>query len=59
MKFRPQVQLRFRGEGQFDGVKGLASKEGVSVNEWILEQIEKLNPWIAGEEPKKVKAKVK
>lgn len=40
MKFRPQVQLRFRDEGQYEGCKGRAAGEGVSLNEWVLRQIE-------------------
>lgn len=64
MKFRPQMQLRFRGEEQFNQVKAISLKLGVSTNEWLLQQIEKANPGLVGEvakapEPKKVKAKAK
>lgn len=61
MKFRPQMQLRFRGEAQFNAIKDLAGHRGM--NEWVLLQIETLNPHLAGEgsplAPKKVKPKVK
>lgn len=62
MKFRPQMQLRFRGESQFKMVKEIASKQAPSVNEWILMQIEKANPTLAIEdtpESKKVKPRAK
>lgn len=36
MKFRPQMQLRFRDEAQYNSVKAKAEKEGVSVNEWVV-----------------------
>ncbi len=40
MKFRPQVQLRFRDEVQYTSVKGAAASEAISVNEWVLQRIE-------------------
>lgn len=40
MKFRPQIQLRFRHAEQFELVRERAKKTGDSVNEWILKQIE-------------------
>jgi hypothetical protein len=40
MKFRPQIQLRFRDEGQYVLVKDLAAKDGLSLNEWILRKVE-------------------
>ena len=42
MKLRPQVQLRFRDAEQFMDVKTLAGEEKLSVNEWILHQIEQV-----------------
>lgn len=40
MKFRPQMQLRFRDEKQYEAVKKVAAKEKLSANEWIVQQIE-------------------
>jgi len=40
LKFRPQVQLRFRGPEQFAAIKKAALRESLSVNEWILMKIE-------------------
>lgn len=40
MKLRPQVQLRFRDEGQWEGFRKLAGKEALSLNEWILRKLE-------------------
>lgn len=40
MKFRPQVQLRFRDEGQYIRCKDLAADEQLSLNEWILRKVE-------------------
>lgn len=59
MKFRPAMPLRFRSEAQFEEVKALAEKAGESANEWILMQVEKGNPGLVGEEPKKVMPKVR
>lgn len=62
MKFRPSMQLRLRGVEQFEDIQKLAKRESVSVNEWVLLQIEKANPSISIEsapEPKKVKPKAK
>src|SRR5882672_1469645 len=44
MKLRPQVQLRFRDEGQWEGFKELASSEALSLNEWILRKLENGQP---------------
>lgn len=52
MKFRPQIQLRFRSETQYNQFKDQALKESISVNEWMLLQIEKSNPGLTGEVPK-------
>lgn len=41
MKFRPQMQLRFRDEKQYEAVKKQAAKEKLSVNEWVIRQFEK------------------
>jgi hypothetical protein len=41
MKFRPQVTLRLRDEGQWKGMVAQAEKEGVSLNEWLLERVER------------------
>lgn len=61
MKFRPQMPLRFRDEVQFNAIKDAAGPRGM--NEWVLLQIETLNPQFAGEgsplAPKKVKPKAK
>jgi hypothetical protein len=59
MKFRPVLMLRFRSEAQYEDVKARADKAGESANEWILTIVEKANPGLVGEEPKKVKPKVK
>lgn len=64
MKFRPQIQLRFRSETQYIQFKDQASNESISVNEWMLLQIEKSNPGLTGEVAKapavkKVKPKAK
>lgn len=60
MKFRPHMQLRFRSEAQYDAIK-LKASTSPSINEWILEQIEKRNPDLAEgvmvEPTTKVKAK--
>jgi hypothetical protein len=40
MKLRPQVQLRFRDEGQWELCRLAAEKSGVSLNEWILCRLE-------------------
>ena len=40
MKFRPQVQLRFRDEEQFEAVKKAAEGLELSVNEWVVRQVE-------------------
>ncbi len=40
MKFRPQMQLRFRDEEQFRKVKESAHRAAQSMNEWILGKIE-------------------
>ena len=40
MKFRPQMQLRFRDEAQFIAVKNAARTAAVSVNEWVLQCLE-------------------
>jgi len=40
MSYRPAVQFRFRSEQQHLAVKEEAAKEGISVNEWILMQME-------------------
>lgn len=40
MKFRPQVQLRFRDEAQFSLVRDSAKASQLSVNEWILRRLE-------------------
>lgn len=40
MKFRPQVQLRFRDAAQFLQIKQMAREEFTSVNEWVLRRIE-------------------
>lgn len=42
MKLRPQVQLRFRDEGQYERLKGLARESGLSLNEWLLRKVEGL-----------------
>lgn len=42
MKFRPQVQLRFRDEAQYEAVKAAAVNCGVSVNEYIVQNLEKV-----------------
>jgi hypothetical protein len=41
MKLRPQFQLRLRDEAQFHQVKALADVAGLSVNEWLVRQIER------------------
>jgi predicted HicB family RNase H-like nuclease len=40
MKLRPQFNLRFRDVEQFEKVMDEASKANVSMNEWIVLQIE-------------------
>ena len=45
MKIRPQLNLRFRDEGQLLEAKRLAGKEHLSVNEWALRKIEY---WVRG-----------
>jgi hypothetical protein len=40
MKFRPQVQLRFRDEGQYVSVKQSAADLGISLNEFLLRKLE-------------------
>ena len=40
MKFRPQMQLRFRSAEQFVSVKAMAASAGLSDNEWVLQKIE-------------------
>lgn len=40
MKFRPQIQLRFRDEAGYVAVKEAAGVEGLSVNEWVLRRTE-------------------
>jgi hypothetical protein len=40
MKLRPQVQLRFRDERQWESCKSAVSESGVSLNEWVLLKIE-------------------
>jgi len=40
MKFRPQIQLRFRDEADYARVKSLAAAEAISVNEWVLRKTE-------------------
>lgn len=41
MKFRPQVQLRFRGADQYEEVKRRAAAVGRSLNEYVLTAVEK------------------
>ena len=41
MKFRPQIQLRFRDAKQYEGVKTLAEEANISLNEYILRAVEK------------------
>lgn len=41
MKFRPQMQLRFRDEKQYREIKMAAQLAKLSVNEWVLQQVEK------------------
>jgi hypothetical protein len=43
MKLRPQVQLRFRDEGQWELCTRAAAGAGVSLNEWILRRLENKN----------------
>jgi len=40
MKFRPQVQLRFRSEEHYETVKALAAKAELSLNEYVLVKID-------------------
>ena len=40
MKFRPQVQLRFRDEAQFAEVRARADRQRLSLNEWLLRAVE-------------------
>ncbi len=40
MKFRPQIQLRFRDEAQFLSIKNLALVSGLSVNEFVIQRLE-------------------
>jgi hypothetical protein len=65
MKFRPQIQLRFRSEEQYTHVKALASKIGISINEWILQKLEeterlvrKGKPQATGQKPDEVEGGV-
>ena len=51
MNLRPQVQLRFRNIPQFLRIKELASSAGLSVNEWILRQIENGKGSLTGKTP--------
>ena len=40
MKFRPQIQLRFRSVEQYEAFKAKAAKEAPSLNEFILRKLE-------------------
>lgn len=40
MKLRPQIQLRFRDQKQWDVCRLEAEESGISLNEWILNKIE-------------------
>jgi hypothetical protein len=40
MKLRPQMQLRFRDEAQFEQMSAMAAARGLSMNEWVLRQVE-------------------
>ena len=42
MKFRPQVQLRFRSEQQAGEITATAREQGLSVNKYILQCLEEL-----------------
>jgi hypothetical protein len=56
MKIRPQLNLRFRDEGQLLEAKRLAGKEHLSVNEWVLRKIEY---WVRKEVTNEVRAHTK
>ena len=40
MKLRPQVQLRFRDEAQYEQMKKNAAAAKLSLNEWLLRKLE-------------------
>jgi predicted HicB family RNase H-like nuclease len=44
VKVRPNFNLRLRTEQQFEQIKELAQKCGISMNEWILRKIEAEGP---------------
>lgn len=41
MKLRPQIQLRFRDEEQWERAKKMAEKAEVSLNEYVVLAIER------------------
>ena len=52
MKLRPQVQLRFRDAEQFLAIKDRAAVAALSVNEWILRQVESVGlKWLNSGNP--------
>lgn len=59
MKHRPQYPLHFRSEEQMDGVRALAAAGGLSVNEWLVSQIEKANPALVAGAAEPVKPAVR
>src|SRR6185437_16699641 len=40
MKLRPQIQLRFRDMSQYEMTKEFASREGISLNEYVVRCLE-------------------
>ena len=48
MKFRPQFNLKFRSAEEFVAVKEKACVEDISVNEWVLRQMESAAGWEPG-----------
>lgn len=43
MKFRPQIQLRFRDADHYERVKAAAGLKDLSVNEYVLQAVEAFN----------------
>lgn len=54
MKFRPQVQLRFRDEFQFEQMKAAATAASLSLNEFVLRKLEAENGKSGGSDSKQV-----
>lgn len=55
MKFRPQIQLRFRDVEQYALVKDRAAKQSLSVNEFIVRKLEETD--VQGKDGREGRAK--